>query len=210
MYQERIGRVLAAMEQMGLEQMIVSDPDSIWYLTGYYVFPLERLFALYLRRDGKHKLFLNKLFPVAENVDGTKPMGIDKEWPARFLLPLMAHNPGSRCVLASACVDDARARKDETERELMRAASRINDTVMERAVAFMREGMMEREVADYIVAQYAAEGCDAVAFQPIVSFGPHAADPHHEADQTRLRAGGWATSSARRIMSRAMSAALRS
>ena len=29
MYQERIGRVLAAMEQMGLEQMIVSDPDSI-------------------------------------------------------------------------------------------------------------------------------------------------------------------------------------
>ena len=25
MYQERIGRVLAAMEQMGLEQMIVSD-----------------------------------------------------------------------------------------------------------------------------------------------------------------------------------------
>ena len=40
MYQERIGRVLAAMEQMGLEQMIVSDPDSIWYLTGYYVFPI--------------------------------------------------------------------------------------------------------------------------------------------------------------------------
>ena len=29
MYQERIGRVLAAMEQMGLEQMIVSDTDSI-------------------------------------------------------------------------------------------------------------------------------------------------------------------------------------
>ena len=55
MYQERIGRVLAAMEQMGLEQMIVSDPDSIWYLTGYYVFPLERLFALYLRRDGKQQ-----------------------------------------------------------------------------------------------------------------------------------------------------------
>ena len=33
MYQERISRVLAAMERMGLEQMLVSDPDSIWYLT---------------------------------------------------------------------------------------------------------------------------------------------------------------------------------
>ena len=42
MYQERISRVLAAMERMGLEQMLVSDPDSIWYLTGYDVFPFEQ------------------------------------------------------------------------------------------------------------------------------------------------------------------------
>ena len=51
MYEERIKRVLAAMEQMGLEQMLVSDPDSIWYLTGYDVFPFERLYAFYLRKD---------------------------------------------------------------------------------------------------------------------------------------------------------------
>ena len=54
------------MERMGLEQMLVSDPDSIWYLTGYDVFPFERLYAFYLRKDGQHKLFLNKLFPVPE------------------------------------------------------------------------------------------------------------------------------------------------
>ena len=60
---------------------------------------------------------------------------------------------------------------------------------MERAAAYMKEGMTEREVADYIVAQYAAEGCDSTAFLPIVSYGAHAADPHHEADQTRLKAG---------------------
>ena len=28
MYEERIKRVLAAMEQMGLEQMLVSDPTA--------------------------------------------------------------------------------------------------------------------------------------------------------------------------------------
>ena len=208
MYQERIDRVLAAMEAMGLEQMLVSDPDSIWYLTGYDVFPFERLYALYLRKDGKHKLFLNKLFPVpeapweqvwfsdtddyltilAQAVDGEKDMGVDKDWPARFLLPLMAHNPSCRYVLASDCVDDARACKDAVERDLMREASRINDVVMERAAAYMQEGMTEREVADYIVAQYAAEGCDSTSFLPIVSYGAHAADPHHEADQTRAEA----------------------
>ncbi len=209
MYEARIQRVLAAMKAMGLDQMIVSDPDSIWYLTGYYVYPFERMLVLYLRSDGNHILFLNKLFPVpeapyeqvwfsdtddylsklAERVDGNAPLGIDKDWPARFLLPLMTAHPGCRCVVASDCVDDVRACKDETERQLMRAASRINDTVMERAAAFMREGVTEREVADYINAQYAAEGCDAAAFQTIVSFGAHAADPHHEADQTPLKAG---------------------
>lgn len=54
----------------------------------------------------------------------------------------------------------------------MRAASRINDTVMERAAAFLQEGITEREVADYIISQYAAEGCDAVAFQPLSHSAP--------------------------------------
>lgn len=209
MHEQRIQRVLEALKARGLDQMIVSDPDSIWYLTGYYVYPFERLFALYLRADDAHKLFLNRMFPtpeapyqqvwfsdtddylsiLADNVDGSRPIGIDKEWPARFLLPFMDKHPSCRCVLASDCVDNARACKDETERELMRISSRINDTVMERAAKRLHEGVTEREIADYIVSQYAAEGCDTMAFQPIVSFGPNAADPHHEADNTRLEPG---------------------
>ena len=63
MYQERIKRVLDSMEEMGLDQMLVSDPDSIWYLTGYDVFPFERLFAFYLRRLTvsilRHTLFIS-------------------------------------------------------------------------------------------------------------------------------------------------------
>ena len=209
MYEKRIQRVLDAMADMGLEQMFISDPDSIWYLTGFYVAPFERLYGLYLRRDGKHKFFLNKLFPTPENdfetvwftdtddylailashVDGNAPLGVDKDWPARFLLPLMAHNPNSRCVVASDCVDNARACKDEVEQALMRTSSLINDTVMERVERYIKEGMTERQVADYIVAEYVKEGCDSVSFPPIVSFGANAADPHHEPDDTVLKAG---------------------
>ena len=53
----RMDRVLEKMAQRGLEQLVISDPVSIWYLTGVKVNPIERLFALYLRRDGRHKLF---------------------------------------------------------------------------------------------------------------------------------------------------------
>ena len=209
MYEDRIRRVLEALEQMGLEQMIVSDPDSIWYLTGYYVHPFERLFTLYLRRDGKHKFFLNKLFPVpqvdfeqiwfsdtddyyaimADNVDGTKPMGIDKDWAARFLLSLQNSHPGMKCVESSDCVDNARACKDEVEQNLMRASSAINDRVMLKVEDYIKEGMTEKQISEFIQAEYTAEGSDSLAFAPIVSFGAHAADPHHAPDGTTLKAG---------------------
>ena len=42
MEMERIGRVLQAMQDRGLAQMIVCDPQSIDYLTGVYVEPMER------------------------------------------------------------------------------------------------------------------------------------------------------------------------
>ncbi len=209
MYEKRVQHVLDALEQMGLDQMIVSDPDSIWYLTGYYVHPFERLFALYLRKDGKHKFFLNKLFPVpqvdfeqvwfsdtddyyaimADNVDGTKPMGIDKDWAARFLLSLQNRHPGMKCVESSDCVDNARACKDEMEQNLMRASSAINDRVMLKVEEYIKEGMTEKQISEFIQAEYTAEGSDSLAFAPIVSFGAHAADPHHDPDGTTLKAG---------------------
>ena len=60
----RIERVLAHMAGRGMTQMIVSDPKSIWYLTGVAVEPYERLFALLLRAEGKHVFFLNRLYNV--------------------------------------------------------------------------------------------------------------------------------------------------
>ena len=58
---ERIDRVLKKMEDKGLSQLLVSDPLSIRFLTGIMVNPGERLYALLLRANGKHTLFLNYL-----------------------------------------------------------------------------------------------------------------------------------------------------
>lgn len=206
---ERIERVLHAMKEKNLEQLIVSDPMSVWYLTGVDVAPFERLFALLLRTDGSHVLFLNNLFHVpetdltevwfsdtddsigmiAEKIVPDAALGIDKEWPARFLIPLMERCPHMTPVLASDCVDDCRAVKDEQEKKLMREASRINDLVMERVADFVKEGMTEKQVADFIEREYLKEGCSGPSFSPIVSFGKNAADPHHEPDDTVLCAG---------------------
>ena len=47
----RIERVLGHMRARGLTQLMVTDPKSIWYLTGVDVEPYERLFAFLLRKN---------------------------------------------------------------------------------------------------------------------------------------------------------------
>ena len=204
----RIQRVLEKMKGMGLDQMMVSDPKSIWYLTGVDVEPHERLFAFLIKGNGKHVFFLNRLYNVSDTgfeecwfsdtddfigmmagkvADG--PLGIDKEWKAGFLIPLMERKPGMRPILASDCVDDCRAVKDEAEKAKMREASRINDEVNRLASEYVKEGMTEKQVAAFIDAAFLERGSSGNSFTTIVSFGANAADPHHEPDDTVLRAG---------------------
>ena len=58
MKQNRVDRIMAALKEMGLHQMLIVDPMSIYYLTGVYVSPFERFYGLYLREDGHHAFFL--------------------------------------------------------------------------------------------------------------------------------------------------------
>jgi Xaa-Pro dipeptidase len=202
-------RVLGRMEQMGLSQLIVSDPLSIFYLTGVMIHPGERLLALLLRQDGGNRLFVNRLFPepdtdlpvvwftdtddtaalMASFLDKDKPLGVDKNWPARFLIGLMEVGAASAYVNGSMAMDYVRAVKDEEEQEKMRISSQINDACMEEFARTLRYGMTEVEMESLCRSIYEKHGCECVSFDPIVGFGANGADPHHGNDDTVLRPG---------------------
>lgn len=57
----RVNNVLKRMAEAGVEQMIVTSPISIFYLTGEMVHPGERCLALYLNTDGNVTLVVNQL-----------------------------------------------------------------------------------------------------------------------------------------------------
>ena len=134
----RLNKILSKMQENNIPQMLVTDPKAIFYLTGKMIHPGERLIALYLNTNGNHKLFINELFPVYEDLgvekvwfddtkDGVliiseyiekeKTIGIDKNWPARFLLHLMELNTENKYVNASFIIDTLRMCKDEEEKK---------------------------------------------------------------------------------------------
>lgn len=198
MNQQRLASVIEYMRREDLQQILISSTASVYYLTGLWIEPHERMLALYLDRDGRAVLFGNEIFgvqpdglewrphkdgddPVADLADFLWPgrMGIDKAWPSCFLIGLMSHRRDIIPVLGSAPVDMARRFKDAEEQAAMRRASAINDQVVEAAIAAVREGVSELELASLVNREFAARGADVADGPQLVCFGPNAADPHH-------------------------------
>ena len=71
MQNERIERTLQEMKKLGLSQMVVTDPASLFYFTDHYEEPFERFWALLLKADGAHRLVANRLFTLSE-VEGVE------------------------------------------------------------------------------------------------------------------------------------------
>ncbi|OKY92714.1 MAG: peptidase M24 family protein [Collinsella sp. 60_9] len=184
---QRVARVLDALEaQHPGAQLLVNDPWSIYYLTGFYADMFERFCGVLLARGAESVILVNALHQlpeydnarvayhtdtdivtdaIASEIDPAKPLGID------------------------FAVTAARAHKDEVEQELMRASSAANDAVMADAITLVHEGVTEREIADQMLSLYRKHGCEGFSFPPIVSFGANAGDPHHEPDDTELKRG---------------------
>ena len=210
MKENRVQRILEAMKESGIPQMIISDSTAIFYLTGKWIHPGERLLALYLNVNGNHKLVINELFPQNEDlgielvwyndmqdgifllnqfIEHDKTIGIDKTWPARFLLRLQELDGASKYVDGSLLVDKVRMIKDEEEQEKMRISSQINDEVMGKLIPMVGRGMSEKELDAAVRKLYASYGCEDVSFSPITAFGKNGADPHHMTDDTRGKTG---------------------
>ena len=206
---EKLDKVLSAMKRAGISQLLISDPAVIYYLAGVSIQPGERMLVLVLRADGNHRFFINDLFHQSRDLgapityyndteDGValvaralipgETVAVDKNWPARFLLRLQELHTG-KCVNSSPIVDGVRAIKTPEEQEKMRAASRINDRVMDRIIHALPEDHTETELADLLLQYYLEAGCSGYSFEPITAFAGNAADPHHVTDGSRGKRG---------------------
>ncbi len=209
MFQSRVDRTAEKMARMGLDQLIVSAPSSVFYYTGLWVHPGERMLALLIGRDASAVLYANRLFaltgtdkaPLVEFDDtddsvqvlsqGLKGgvLGIDKTWPSHFTLRLQEMRPDLKMRVGSPAVDDTRLIKDAQELAAMRESSLKNDETITAVIAKLRPGMTEKEGAALYLKESEMRGSSGPAFDPLVCFGANCAEPHHGSDATAARDG---------------------
>ncbi|MCF6096081.1 Xaa-Pro peptidase family protein [Thermovorax subterraneus] len=199
MNKHRLEKIRQEMERQNIPQLVISDPASIFYLTGKWIHPGERMLVLYIEAGGECKLFVNELFPVdedlglekiffndmadpvkllSEHVKDGETLGVDKNWPARFLLRLMEFKKGCKFV-TSDIVEKVRMKKDPSEIDLMRKSSKINSEAVKKILELIPERYPEKKIGRMLLEIYEDLGADGFSFEPIIAYGANAADPHH-------------------------------
>ncbi|MGL5439645.1 MAG: M24 family metallopeptidase [Filifactoraceae bacterium] len=210
MNKTRIKKVTDLMNKFKLDQIIISNPASIFYLTGIWIHPGERLVALFINKNGENIFFNNELFPIRNDIGAeivwyndaqdpiekmknyintSKIIGIDGEWKSKFLINLMKVCQCNSFINSSFILDTIRAEKDDDEKVLMREASRLNDLAMEKIQLEIRENITEKYLMKKLQTIYEEIGADGFSFNPIIAFGKNSANPHHDTGNSTLEWG---------------------
>jgi len=207
---KRLEKLIEKLNKNNVNQIIISNPKTIEYFTGIYFEPGERMNVLLINNDNNIMMFINNLFNIYQNDDiktilfddtdncvqilsrymnNKGIVGIDCNWPARFLLPLQKYLFNCEFVDGSNIINDVKKCKDEDEQLAMIQSSKINDLVMEETIKLIKEGVCEIDIANDVKKLFIKHGCSNISFEPIISFGKNAANPHHEPDNTICKKG---------------------
>lgn len=208
-------RLREAMAAAGVDLLAVAPGDNLRYLLGYSPHPDERPCFLLLSAAGEGLLLpaLNAAeaeahvaVPMAAYTDAEGPraalagllrrleadrartVAVEEPMRADFALLLAEAVPGARLVLAGELIAALRRVKDPAEVELLQRSAQVADRALERALAALRPGLSEREVARLVADAFAAEGAEAVKFA-LVASGPNSAHPHHQSGTRVLQPG---------------------
>ncbi len=213
-YLDRIARVRAAMDEQGVDALMVSVGHDLPYLTGYLAMPLERLTMLVVLRDGEATLLIPRLEaprvreqpgvfelrawdetddPVAlaaKLVPGAATIAVGDQMWARFLVELLPLLPGARYRRAVDVVGPLRMVKDQAEVDALAAAGAAVDRIAAELQAgrIPLVGRTEAQVSADLSARIVVEGHEKVNFA-IVAAGENAASPHHHPGSRVIRDG---------------------
>ena len=211
---ERLAALRAAMEAAGTDLLALGPGPHMQWLLGFHPHADERPCLLLVTprgwgflmpalnaeearvrcdvplhvwadEDGPSEALRSAL--LALGAECARRVSVDEAMRADFALLLLGALPGAEPGFAAQTVGRLRMRKDEGERDALRENARLADRAMEAALAAIRPGASEREVADAARAAFAKAGAQPLF--AIVGAGGNGARPHHATGDTALAEG---------------------
>jgi Xaa-Pro aminopeptidase len=217
-HQDRLSRLRAALESAGLEALLISQPESRYYLSGYTGHDLPpRDSAGYLLVTTDRALLLtdprtteqaeheSPQFEVityqagsqapqsvAETVRGLglRRVGFESIHLPYAIWDTIHHELASTSHLTpmERLVDDLRVIKDANELDQLQVAIDVLDGCLAHVLEGLEPGLTERQVAR-MVELYLIERADGPSFPSIVASGPNASIPHAAPSDRRIQEG---------------------
>jgi len=207
---ERIGRLLGAFEEAGIDALLVGTESNRRYLSGFtgsagnlIVVPERRL----LITDGRYTTQATEQSPeyeivihsgpileeVAARVEetGIERLGFDPATTSVAEFEDLREKLGEarELVATPGLVEKLRLIKDDYELALMRRAIGMADEVQAMVARELVPGRAERDVAIQIEQEFRRLGAQKTSFDVIVAAGPNSAMPHHLPGDYVIRAG---------------------
>lgn len=206
-YRQRLAAVRARMSERGIDVLLCTERENIYYLSGHQTFSFSSYQLLAVPREGepalivryfesmqaRHHSWLSDIVtwddtddPVAVTIEALKQRGwlnrtTGVEETGSYLDVTTWKKLGAaipRVVDGSRIVESCRAAKSPGEIAHMKEAGRYTDAGMRAAVEEIAVGASENDVAAAAFDAMARAGSEWLAKDPIVTSGERAGIPH--------------------------------
>jgi len=203
------------MRDEKLDAFIINDPADVSYLTGFSgddsvllvaqsrkILVTDSRYVIQVRQECPGLALKVRKADMSVAVGGVMEswgflsgrtfrkkiaaVGIDPDTVTAAALKAYRKAVGRGLRFSRGLVGELRLCKDDFEIEQIRKAARIAETAMKETLKSIKPGVTELEVAAELEYEMARRGGRPAAFESIVAFGAHGAQPHARPGRGRL------------------------
>ena len=215
---KRLENLIAWMKENDVQVTFLTSSENVFYLSGFYSDPHERLLGLAVFQEGepflvcpgmeKHSVrrtgwsqeiiaysdiqdpweLINK--SIAGRVSRPSKVAIEKEhMNVERYEKISALFPNAEFVSAEEKLRVLRMIKDEKELKIIREACALADYAVEFGAAEIKEGKTELEILSAVEFALKKKGVTEMSFATMVLTGANAASPHGTPGLTKIQKG---------------------
>jgi Xaa-Pro aminopeptidase len=211
--ENRISRLRAKFEELGIDAFLSTRLSNIRYLCGYSgssgllfvtrdraYFLTDFRYQEQVKREvkGAQSIIIKKDFPTEfkdnEALHYKGEVGIEAQFMTVELIEQMKEAlPGCGWKSTVNIVEEIASIKDEGEMENIRTAVKITDQVFAEILKMIKPGLKAMDLAAEITYLHMKYGSKGNSFDPIVASGYNAALPHAGASDKKIETGDFVT-----------------